>query len=149
MKVYRHFEMGATWCCSGTTGPEPPVDHCGGSILEHSLALITWLTLCTPIIEPYLKYLGYLCHAHIAFSHGDSFSVTEQNKRCHLALPGERQKASNDVRHFCGRRIPLADHWYNTANTLPNSDRSATRFSFFLLKMSKRNIGIATGSSIF
>ena len=30
-----------------------------------------------------------------------------------------------------------------------NSDRSATRFSFFLLKMSKRNIGIATGSSIF
>ena len=30
-----------------------------------------------------------------------------------------------------------------------NSDRSATRFFFFLLKMRKRNIGIATGSSIF
>ena len=61
----------------------------------------------------------------------------EENKRGHLALPEERQRAYNDVRHFCGRRIPLADHWYNTPNTLPNSDRSATRFFFFAFEDEK------------
>ena len=59
--------------------------------------LIYTLYTCTHIFETYLKYLGNLGHTHVAFSHGDSFSVTEENKRGYLALPEERQKASNDV----------------------------------------------------
>ena len=49
MQISRHFGMGAIWCCSGTTGPGPPVDLCS-SVLNF-LVLTPSFTLRTQIIE--------------------------------------------------------------------------------------------------
>ena len=72
---------------------------------------------------------------------GDVFKSNKQiNLYHHLSISvASRNKLIVHVAAFLERMLWRGD----------NSDRSATRFSFFLLKMSKRNIGIATGSSIF